>query len=145
MGSSAANLGESIVGAPTTRKSAARGAQRLAAAFFALTFCLGALSPVVAAASQVPSPVRIDAAHVSITIDHHYAVTTLEETLTNPSLDGWQHVVRVAAPELAFITRFALSEGGLTYESRIEASEQARGEYNATVSANQAAALVESR
>jgi von Willebrand factor type A domain-containing protein/vault protein inter-alpha-trypsin-like protein len=59
-------------------------------------------------------------------------------------VDGWQHVVRVAAPDLAFITRFALEERGLTYEARIEAAEDAHGQYNATVAAAQAAALIES-
>lgn len=112
----------------------------------ALLVLLGAASPAALAASQVPgNPVRIDALDVTFSIDHHFAVTAVRETLTNPSDHAVEFVAALGVPDLAFVTRFALETGGRTFESRIESAALARAAYNETAAASSAAALVEGR
>jgi len=103
------------------------------------------LLPAASADHLTSNPVRIDAMAVSVVIDHHYAVTTVAETLTNPSDEASELVATVAAPELSFVTRFALEVGGSTYESRIEDASAARDAYDASAAALQPAAIIESR
>jgi hypothetical protein len=106
-------------------------AKRAAATAFLILFAGTALSPLTSAAgSNETSPVRLDAMDVSVRIDHHYAVTTVTQTLTNPTGDAYEFFATIAAPDLSFVTRFALETGGATYESRVEDAASARAAYS---------------
>ena len=89
--------------------------------------------------------VAIDAFEASVSIDHHYALTTVREVLSNPSTQLQQYQVNIASSELAFITRFALEVNGSTFEAKIEDASEARTAYNTTVEAGWGAALIETR
>ncbi len=118
--------------------------QRTVATAFLILFAGTALAPLAAAGSNETSPVRLDAMDVSVRIDHHYAVTTVTQTLTNPSSDAYEFFATIAAPEFSFVTRLALETGGAVYESRVEDAAAARAAYSAGTD-NGAAAIVESR
>lgn len=118
---------------------------RLAPPTVAVVLLFTTLAPAAFADHTTSSPVRIDAMDVSVIIDHHYALTTVRETLTNPSDEAWEFTATLASPELSFVTRFALETGGAVFESRIEDAAAARARYDASAAAAQTAALIESR
>jgi uncharacterized protein YegL len=108
-------------------------------------FLVSAFAPLASANHTDTSPVRIDAMDIQVSIDHHYAVTTVAETVTNPTTEAAEFTATVASTELSYVTRFALEVGGHTYEARVEESAQARADYSAAVAGGSAGAIIESR
>jgi uncharacterized protein YegL len=106
---------------------------------------ISSFAPLASANHTDTSPVRIDAMDIQVSIDHHYAVTTVAETVTNPTAQAAEFTLTVASTELSYVTRFALEVGGHTYESRVVEAAQARADYSAGVAAGGAGAIIESR
>ncbi len=106
---------------------------------------VAAAAPPAAATEADLPPVQADFVDVQVDISHHYATTHVDTTLTNPAQEAQEFTLRIATGEWAYISRFAITVEGKTYESEVKGAESAAAEYEEARSSGSAAGLVTGR
>jgi uncharacterized protein YegL len=81
---------------------------------------------------------------INATIDNNYAITTLSQTLRNPSEDNQEATISYTIPESAFLSQFILKIDGVIYTSRVVEKEAAKEQYEGAKESNKTATIVES-
>jgi uncharacterized protein YegL len=81
---------------------------------------------------------------INATIDNNYAITTLSQTLRNPSEENKETTISYTIPESAFLSQFILKIDGVIYISEVVEKEAAKEQYEGAKDSGKTATIVES-
>ncbi len=95
--------------------------------------------------SHVASPATIDYLHITADVNNGYAITSIEEKLTNPHNTATDDEFRFLIPEGAFISGFSLFIDGVEYEADVLPKEEADERFEAAVSEGRTAGVLKTK
>ncbi len=91
------------------------------------------------------SPTTIDYLHITANVNNGYAITSVEEKLTNPHNTATDDEFRFLIPESAFISGFCLKIDGVEYEADILPKNEANERFEAAVSEGRTAGVLKTK
>ena len=95
--------------------------------------------------SYTASPTTIDYLHITADVNNGYAITTVEEKLTNPHNAATDDEFRFLIPDSAFISGFSLFIDGIEYEADVLPREEADERFEAAVSEGRTAGVLKTK
>ena len=102
-------------------------------------------STVEPTASHTVSPAKIDYLHITADVNNGYAITRIEEKLTNPHDTATDDEFRFLIPDSAFISDFSLLIDGVEYEADVLPKKEADERFEAAVSEGRTAGVLKTK
>jgi len=90
-------------------------------------------------------PTTIDYLHITANVNNGYAITSVEEKLTNPHNTATDDEFRFLIPDGAFISGFSLIINGIEYEADVLPKEEADERFEAAVSEGRTAGILKTK
>ena len=116
-----------------------RSIRRCCIYLIALVIFLGCIC-IPDAAAQAPT--TIDYIHITTNVNNGYAITTVEEKLTNPHDTPTDDEFRFLIPDDAFISGFSIFVDGVEYKADVLLKEEADEQFEQAVSEGKTAGLL---
>ncbi|RZN42506.1 MAG: VWA domain-containing protein [Methanosarcinales archaeon] len=95
--------------------------------------------------SHGTSPTTIDYLHITASVNNGYAITSIEEKLTNPHDTATDDEFRFLIPEGAFISGFSIFIDGVEYEADVLPKDEADERFEAAVSEGRTAGVLKTK
>ena len=95
--------------------------------------------------SHVASPATIDYLHITAGVNNGYAITSVEEKLTNPHETATDDEFRFLIPDGAFISGFCLIIDGIEYKADVLPKEEAEERFEEAVSEGKTAGILKTK
>ncbi|MEA3282822.1 MAG: VIT domain-containing protein [Euryarchaeota archaeon] len=95
--------------------------------------------------SNAATGTTIDYLHITADVNNGYAITTVEEKLTNPHNTATDDEFRFLIPEGAFISGFSLFIDGVEYEADVLPKEEADERFEEAVSEGRTAGVLKTK
>ena len=102
-------------------------------------------SNVEPTAPHTASPAKIEYLRITADVNNGYAITSIEEKLTNPHDSATDDEFRFLIPEGAFISGFCLFIDGVEYEADVLPKEEADERFEAAVSEGRTAGVLKTK
>jgi len=102
-------------------------------------------SQITGAATETISSTTIDYLHITANVSNGYAITTVEEKLTNPHDTATDDEFRFLIPEGAFISGFSMLIDGVEYIADVLPKEEAEKRFEEAVSEGKTAGLLKTK
>ncbi|MEA3324871.1 MAG: S-layer protein domain-containing protein, partial [Euryarchaeota archaeon] len=102
-------------------------------------------SNVEPTASHTVSPTTIEYLRITANVNNGYAITIIEEKLTNPHNIATDDEFRFLIPDSAFISGFSLFIDGVEYEADVLPKEDADERFEAAVSEGRTAGVLKTK
>jgi len=96
-------------------------------------------------ADGTTSPTTIDYLHITANVNNGYAITSVEEKLTNPHNTATDDEFGFLIPEDAFISGFSLIIDGVEYEADVLPKKEADERFEAAVSEGRTAGVLKTK
>ncbi|RLG28776.1 hypothetical protein DRO03_09010 [Methanosarcinales archaeon] len=115
--------------------------------FRGIGICLVILA-ILAGCAQISSAATgttIDYLHITADVNNGYAITSIEEKLTNPHNTATDDEFRFLIPDSAFISGFSLFIDGVEYEADVLPKEEADERFKAAVSEGRTAGVLKTK
>ncbi|HDN65340.1 MAG TPA: VWA domain-containing protein, partial [Methanosarcinales archaeon] len=115
--------------------------------FRGIGICLIILA-ILAGCAQISSAATgttIDYLHITADVNNGYAITSIEEKLTNPHNTATDDEFRFLIPDSAFISGFSLFIDGVEYEADVLPKEEADERFEAAVSEGRTAGVLKTK
>nr|QNO43804.1 hypothetical protein BPLLOOKG_00030 [Methanosarcinales archaeon ANME-2c ERB4]QNO50612.1 hypothetical protein EGELPFMD_00032 [Methanosarcinales archaeon ANME-2c ERB4] len=96
-------------------------------------------------APHTTSPATIEYLHITADVNNGYAITSIEEKLTNPHDTATDDEFRFLIPDSAFISGFSLFIDGVEYEADVLPKEEADERFEAAVSEGRTAGVLKTK
>ncbi len=96
-------------------------------------------------ASHAASPATIDYLHITADVNNGYAITTVEEKLTNPHDAATDDEFRFLIPDSAFISGFSLFIDGIEYKADVLPKKEAQERFDEAVSKGRTAGILKAK
>ena len=115
--------------------------------FRGICICLIALAILTGCVqtSSAATGTTIDYLHITADVNNGYAITTVEEKLTNPHNTATDDEFRFLIPDSAFISGFSIIIDGVEYEADVLPKKEADERFEAAVSEGRTAGVLKTK
>ena len=93
----------------------------------------------------ITSPTTIDYLHITAGVNNGYAITSVEEKLTNPHNSATDDEFRFLIPDGAFISGFCLIIDGIEYRADVLPKEEAEERFEEAISEGKTAGILKTK